>query len=202
LANESVKVENTVNSVVQIKNNSISATSDSSTTKISYGSQLVTRAQKNTIGGAEQIDVFRIANTNGSNRLYRGYKALTASTLTDLIRLVQEYTHGYYKVKWSAWYNDAQPATATAGGEFVFVGAWSDNGQITSSALTSLAALAANNGSPALTDISLTWGLASALSAPYSRKLQVTANVNCTLYFEIEAVMSMDKTTASPLQLL
>jgi hypothetical protein len=199
LGNESVKVENTVNAVVRIKNNTVSATNDGTTNKIVYGSQLVTQVQNNVIGGAEQVNVFRIANTLGSNKKWTGSKVLTAATLTDLVRLTQENTHGYYKVKWSAWYNTGAPATATAGGEYVFVAAWSNNGQIASSAITALTALAANNG---ITDISLTWALTNDLSGIFARKLQVTANVSCSLHFEIEAVMSMDQTTVSPLVLL
>ena len=202
LGNESVKVENTVNAVVRIKNNTVSATNDGTTNKIVYGSQLVSQVQNNVIGGAEQVNVFRIANTLGSNKKWTASKALTASTLTDLIRLAQDYTHGYYKVKWSAWYNDAQPATATAGGEYVFVASWSTNGQITSSAITALTAIASNNGAPPITDISLTWALTNDLSGIFARKLQVTANVSCSLHFEIEAVMAMDQTTVSPLILL
>lgn len=202
LSNSFIYVGNTVNSQVSVKNNKLNLTNDSYADKIVYGSQLVTQAQNNIVDGAEQIDTLRIATTAGSTKRYVGAKSLAASTLTDLIRLVQQYTQGYYKVKWSAWYNDAQPATATAGGEFVFVGAWSDNGQITSSSLTALSALSSNNGAPAITNVVLTWALVTDLSSGYSRKLQVTSNVNCSLYFEIEAVMSMDQTTVSPLVLL
>lgn len=204
LGNESVKVENTVDSVVRVKNNTINATNITSgaTNKIVYGSQLVTQVQNNVVGGGEQIDTLRIANTLGSNKKLTASKALTAATLTDLVRLTQENTQGYYKVKWSAWYNDAQPATATAGGEYVFVASWSTNGQITSSAITALTAIASNNGAPPITDISLTWALTNDLSGIFARKLQVTANVSCSLHFEIEAVMSMDQTIVSPLILL
>jgi len=203
LGNECVKIENTINSTVRVKNNTISVVTDTlAANKIVYGSQLVTQVQNNVVGGAEQVDTLRISNTLGSNKRLAGAKALTAATLTDLIRLAQDYTHGYYKVKWSAWYNNAQPATATAGGEFVFVAAWSSNGQITSSGLTALSAISSNNGSPSLTNISLTWALVADLSGIFARKLQVTANVNCSLYFEIEAVMSMDETITAPLMLL
>lgn len=195
LAYESVKVEDTVNAVVRTKNNTVSAASDVSTSKIVYGSQLVTQAENNVIGGANQVDTFRTATTKGAVVSWGGTKALTASTLTSVSLFCQENTHGYYKVRWSAYRNTAAPATSTAGGEFIFTAAWSDNAQICSSAITTISALAANNGAA---DITLTWSIASGIVGNYARTLKVTSNVDCSLYFEIEAVMSLNATTSNP----
>jgi len=200
LGNESVKVENTVNSIVRIKNNTVSATNDGTTNKIVYGSQLVAQVQNNVVGGAEQLNISRIASTKGADVMWRGSKNLTAATLTSVSLFCQEFTQGYYKVKWSAYYNNSTTDTATAGGEFIFTAAWSDNNQICSSAITVVNAIAAHTGS--LTDIALTWSIASGIVGLYARTLQVTSNVNCSVYFEIESVMSLNNTTVSVLPLL
>lgn len=204
LAHEAVKVESTAGSQVRIKNNSVNASVVSSVSKFVFNSQKVIYANKNTVNGVEQGSAEKISPDTGSRRVWRSTKTLTSGVLTDVIRFAKEYTQGYYKVKWSAWYDSGTLPTlytSVAGGEFVFVAGWSNTAQIASSAITPIATTAANNGSA---NISLSWGIYVDLSLTdlYARVLQVTSNVNCTLYYEMEAILSLDKVPETTLPVL
>jgi len=201
MASTPLSVEYTLNGRVWVENNAFKASTLSASSIMAYGQNIIVGSDGNTYNDQFLVVPKRINYLGGANtKVTSAIKALTATTATPVCKIGREYTIGVYQVKWSAFYNSTGPSSVySAGGVFTFVAAFSDNGQGAVSSVTVLSAHSAKNGGGA--DLTVTWSLTSSVALPYIFDLVATASANCSVYFEIEQVSVMERTssTSNPL---
>lgn len=193
LTGRGIEVRDTATGKLWLFNNSITANTVTLSNVIYYGYTPMFSGN-NTLNGVFLATPTRQSSTGGASRkIVVPLKSMTASALTSLVRVGQENAVSTYICKWSAYYEGTGPnSISMGGGLFTFIAGVSTTGQAAKSAITEQAIHGAHNTGGS--DITVVWAVNTSVSTPYVYIIQATANINCSLYLEIEEISSLQTT--------